>query len=434
MSSEQPVQGKGPTFIKRRARVLSLSILGCAMVLLLGHFLRQLNIVVNPIVWSSTQIISALLSFTIAANVLVKYHGNGHRVSLFFGLTFGILGLIDLAAIIEFYRDSGLRGYDSRVPLAWMIGQIILGLLFLISLAADKKLSWPREPRRNVVAVLALVLAIAFMVTLPFIFVTRGLPIYSDRPISRPWDLFVAAIFIAAVVVLKRISGRDSQAFDAALAWVAGMNAAGHLIASESIRSMDVPAVFAQLVNTGSYVLLLGATLFDNARLFGQVRTLAISDSLTGLANYRRMVDVLQAELERSGRTNRPFSLLLMDLDGLKIINDHYGHLTGSRALTRVADILQLHCRSIDTAARYGGDEFALVLPESDMFAAQLVADRIQNRLQADEEEPALRLSIGIATFPHCGVTVQQMLEQADKVLYTMKARTKKGRTQKRGQ
>ena len=181
-------------------------------------------------------------------------------------------------------------------------------------------------------------------------------------------------------------------------------------------------------------MVLLGATLLDNAQLFGQVRTLAISDSLTGLANYRRLVDTMQSELERSGRTNRSFSVLLMDLDGLKIINDRHGHLVGSRALSRVADILRLNSRSIDTAARYGGDEFALVLPETTDFAAQQVAERVRNCLDLDQEIPRLGLSIGVATYPECGATVQQLLEFADRALYAIKDQSKNGKTEKRRQ
>jgi diguanylate cyclase (GGDEF)-like protein len=209
------------------------------------------------------------------------------------------------------------------------------------------------------------------------------------------------------------------------------MNAAGHLIATQSARVLDVPGAAAQLLTTSGCVALLGATLLDNAQLFSQVRTLAISDSLTGLANYRRLVDVLQNELDRSGRTNRSFSVLLLDLDRLKGINDRYGHLAGSRALCRVADILRLHCRSIDTAARYGGDEFALVLPETDELAAQQVADRIRDCLGIDEEIPRLTLSIGLATFPQCGYSVQQLLEAADRALYTMKEQSRSGKSQK---
>jgi diguanylate cyclase (GGDEF)-like protein len=213
---------------------------------------------------------------------------------------------------------------------------------------------------------------------------------------------------------------------------VAGLNVISHLIASQSARLLDASAGAAELVNAFSYIVLLGATLLDNARLFRQVRILAISDSLTGLANYRHLVDILQNELERSGRTSRAFSVLLMDLDGLKKINDRHGHLIGSRALCRVATILRLNSRSIDTAARYGGDEFALVLPETNLSAAQQVVDRIRICLEEDEEVPQLSISIGVATFPKSGVTVQQLLEHADRALYAMKEQSKRGRLEKR--
>ncbi len=122
-----------------------------------------------------------------------------------------------------------------------------------------------------------------------------------------------------------------------------------------------------------------------------------------------------------------------MDLDGLKTINDRHGHTTGSRALCRVAEILRLHCRSVDTAARYGGDEFALVLPETSEPSARQVANRIRECLEADTEVPHLSLSVGIATFPHCGATVQQLIESADLALYKMKGKSKKAKTETRG-
>ena len=168
--------------------------------------------------------------------------------------------------------------------------------------------------------------------------------------------------------------------------------------------------------------MLFGAML-DQARLFDQVRTLAVSDSLTGLANYRRLLSVMEAELDRSRRTQRPFSVVLFDMDGLKAINDQYGHLTGSRALVRLGKILRNHCRAIDTAARYGGDEFAIVFPEADSDIATRIVNRIHEKMSSDAEAPALSASAGTASYPADGDTPEKLLAVADRALYRMKHR-----------
>ena len=101
-------------------------------------------------------------------------------------------------------------------------------------------------------------------------------------------------------------------------------------------------------------------------------------------------------------------------------------------SLCRVATILRLNSRSIDTGARYGGDEFALVLPETNTSAAEQVADRVRECLSDDEEMPRLSISIGVATFPKCGSSVQELLEYADRALYEMKDQSKRSRVEKR--
>jgi diguanylate cyclase (GGDEF)-like protein len=347
-------------------------------------------------------------------------------------LTFGVTGIIHLGAIFEFYIDFLKPSEQLRVPVSWMIGQTLLGLLLLVACVINKWLPWPRDPGKNVIAISSIVVSTTCIVAVLFLIFPSTPAIRPHSPTPRPWELFPAFIFLIAVVSLNSVKESDIFAFDTALVWVAKLNVASHLIASQSARLLDASAGVAELVNAISYIVLLGATLLDNARLFRQVRTLAISDSLTGLANYRYLIDILQGELERSGRTNRAFSLLLMDLDGLKKINDRHGHVIGSRALCRVATILRLNSRSIDTAARYGGDEFALVLPETNTLAAEQVVERVRNCLLADGELPQLSLSIGIATFPKCGVTVQQLLEYADRALYAMKEQSKRGRVEKR--
>jgi diguanylate cyclase (GGDEF)-like protein/PAS domain S-box-containing protein len=151
------------------------------------------------------------------------------------------------------------------------------------------------------------------------------------------------------------------------------------------------------------------------------LRRQAASDPLTGLANYRHLVDVLDTEIKRSKRTTREFALLLFDVDGLKLINDRHGHMVGSQALCRLADVLSSCCRDIDTSARFGGDEFALVLPETNAKAANGVARRICESLANDDKGPKLSVSVGVAVYPEDGETIERLLCEADSGLYARK-------------
>ena len=166
---------------------------------------------------------------------------------------------------------------------------------------------------------------------------------------------------------------------------------------------------------------IIAVDITEQRALEDHLRRQALSDSLTGLANHRRLFEVLQAEICRSKRTEREFSLLLLDLDGLKRINDRFGHLAGNRALCRLAQTLADCCRSVDTAARQGGDEFALVLPETGAAAATLVARRICDLLEKDAEEPALSVSVGVACYPKDADSIGTLLYAADRALYAMK-------------
>jgi diguanylate cyclase (GGDEF)-like protein len=170
--------------------------------------------------------------------------------------------------------------------------------------------------------------------------------------------------------------------------------------------------------------MVLAAEVTAHRRSEERVRQMALSDPLTGLANYRHLVDALDAEIKRFARTGRSLAVLLLDLDGLKKINDSYGHLVGSRALCRLADVLRVQCRGTDTAARYGGDEFAVVLPETGPEGAQQLARRIAEHLAKDAEQPPLSVSIGSAICSQDGQTVAQLLGAADRALYSQKGQT----------
>lgn len=152
-----------------------------------------------------------------------------------------------------------------------------------------------------------------------------------------------------------------------------------------------------------------------------QLQQLAMGDPLTGLANYRGLQDMFQKETVRSQRTERQFSLVLLDVDTLKKINDAHGHLVGSRCLCRLALAIRRICRAVDTPARYGGDEFAIILPETEMDGARKLAHRIMRCLADETEEPPFTVSGGVAEYPKDGATLDELLEAADHALYEMK-------------
>jgi diguanylate cyclase (GGDEF)-like protein/PAS domain S-box-containing protein len=180
----------------------------------------------------------------------------------------------------------------------------------------------------------------------------------------------------------------------------------------------------------GSYEIIV-EDITQQKKLEDHLRQEAAKDPLTGLANYRELVATVDSEIKRSERTAREFALLFLDLDGLKRINDRFGHLVGSQALCRLADVLCICSRKIDTPARYGGDEFALVLPETGEVPANLVAERIRDSLANEGREPRLSVSIGVAIYPRDGRKLDFLLGAADAALYLMKARTRSvGQTQ----
>jgi len=173
---------------------------------------------------------------------------------------------------------------------------------------------------------------------------------------------------------------------------------------------------------TATMTLSLAALASEYSVAEAQLRELVVTDPLTGLPNYRRLLEVLQTEITRADRTERPFAVVFFDMDGLKRINDELGHLIGSRAVCRFAETLRAACRTTDTAARYGGDEFVAVLTDTDQEGARLVVRRVAERLAEDPDKPALSVSAGLAVYPRDGGTPTTLLSAADRALYSVKA------------
>jgi diguanylate cyclase (GGDEF)-like protein len=187
---------------------------------------------------------------------------------------------------------------------------------------------------------------------------------------------------------------------------------------------LSAQAVLNEEEQTESYEAIV-EDVTKQRELEDHLRRLATIDPLTGLSNYRHLLDTLDREIRRSNRTGREFALLMFDLDDLKQLNDNFGHLTGSQALCRTADALTLFCRDIDTAARFGGDEFALLLPETGLQAAHSVARRIGGSIAEDNNGPRISVSVGVGVFPKDGGTPEALVSAADSEMYEMKRQRK---------
>ena len=164
-----------------------------------------------------------------------------------------------------------------------------------------------------------------------------------------------------------------------------------------------------------------------------RAEALSVTDDLTQLFNSRYLHEVLRKETKRAVRSGRPLSLLFVDLDGFKGINDVHGHQLGSRALVEAAGVIRSSARETDIVARFGGDEFALILPDTDPEGARAVARRIRERVGRykflAERAPGSRLtaSIGVATLPDAADTAEGLLQAADAAMYQVKEKGKNG-------
>ncbi len=154
-----------------------------------------------------------------------------------------------------------------------------------------------------------------------------------------------------------------------------------------------------------------------------QISRLALTDALTGLGNRRALRDHLRREVRRATRYNVPLSLVVVDLDGFKAVNDRHGHLRADDLLRRLAQALRRSSRESDFPARFGGDEFVLVLPQTTRGEALRVAERIRANVEDLSllEGVTLSASIGVATFPRDGLGSQDLLDAADRAMYRVK-------------
>jgi diguanylate cyclase (GGDEF)-like protein len=207
----------------------------------------------------------------------------------------------------------------------------------------------------------------------------------------------------------------------------------GALVGLDPAPSASVPALGSSLALTLRSMLEPPAIALDNALALQRAEALSVTDDLTRLYNSRYLNLVLRREAKRASRSGRPLSLLFLDLDGFKAVNDTHGHLAGSKALVEAAAIVRGSARETDVAARFGGDEFSVVLPDTGREGAVSVAERIRDRVNAHQFLASeglsvhLTASIGVATLPDVAASAEELLRAADVAMYRVKDAGKNG-------
>jgi diguanylate cyclase (GGDEF)-like protein len=207
----------------------------------------------------------------------------------------------------------------------------------------------------------------------------------------------------------------------------------GAIVAIDRAPASAPPRLAASTVSALLASIEPGAIALENALRVQRAEALSVTDDLTQLYNSRYLSQVLRRETKRASRSGRPLSLLFVDLDGFKSINDTHGHLFGSRALVEAASVIRASARETDMVARFGGDEFALILPDTGSEGAAAVGDRVRDRiavfsfLRGDGLNIRLTVSVGVATLPDVATTADGLIQSADEAMYWVKDHGKNG-------
>ena len=207
----------------------------------------------------------------------------------------------------------------------------------------------------------------------------------------------------------------------------------GAVVLLDRVASVVEPKLAGGVAELLAAALEGPAVALDNALMLQRAEALSVTDDLTQLYNSRYLNQVLRREAKRASRSGRPLSLLFVDLDGFKAVNDTHGHLSGSAALVEASGVIRRSARETDVVARFGGDEFALILPDTGSEGAAAVGERVRERvaeyafLEGDGLNIHLTVSVGVATLPDVAASAEELVRAADVAMYHVKDSGKNG-------
>jgi diguanylate cyclase (GGDEF)-like protein len=258
-------------------------------------------------------------------------------------------------------------------------------------------------------------------------------PFESAATAVGAWVMRSGAVYTAASVADDRRIPDTAPAAALGFPLACRGRTIGAIVAIDRMPARSVPRFAASTMSVLLAGIEPGAIALENALRVQRAEALSVTDDLTLLYNSRYLSQVLRRETKRASRSGRPLSLLFVDLDGFKSINDTHGHLFGSRALVEAASVIRASARETDMVARFGGDEFALILPDTGSEGAAAVGDRVRDRIAAfsflrgDGLNIRLTVSVGVATLPDVAASADGLIQAADEAMYWVKDHGKNG-------
>lgn len=245
---------------------------------------------------------------------------------------------------------------------------------------------------------------------------------FTGRLQSPMLNLYLLVIIISALTLGKLTTLLETVLIASCYLWLGLQDRNESLAITAHVTALT--AQLAPLLLVAYITTMLSA---DIRRALGQIKILSETDNLTGVFNMRAFTALSEKFFKQAARYNRPFSILMIDSDSLKAINDTYGHEAGNRLLKMTVQCIQSQLRETDFLARYGGDEFIALLPETSRNGATEVANRIRKRVETTpipmrEVKDQATVSIGIACYPEHGSSIDTVMEKADQAMYISKA------------
>ena len=304
------------------------------------------------------------------------------------GYAFVVGGTIALVlTLIPNSADTNETGLLSLVALAYTVG--------LLCIRAEDRLPAWATPAALALATVLVTYAVEFFA----------------NPVQSVWAIFYVAVGLQAGYFLNRLWAAGQVALAAA---------AYGLVMWDHDGALEV--WLGTVVTVALATWMVGTMRVRVRRLISRLADAARTDAHTGLLNRRGLKEIAELELERARRGDRPVSLVVIDVDRFQDFNEEHGHTASERALKAIAALVQESKRRIDVAARVGGEEFALLAPDTDEHGAYVLADRLRREVREAFAQTGLTVSLGIASYPKHGGTAEELLTGADRALFAAKA------------